>query len=98
MAHVVPLKTNLTTLIALIILTALTVYTAKFVDLGPHNLTLAIAIASVKATLVFLWFMHLKYDGVANRVIIFSTLAFLALFIGFSAGDIWTRYGFQNTW
>jgi caa(3)-type oxidase subunit IV len=48
-------------------------------------------IASLKAGTVFLWFMHLKYDGNDNRSIIASTLGFLALFIGFSALDLFTR-------
>lgn len=92
MAHIVPTKTNVITLSTLLVLTVLTVYTAKFVDLGSYNLLLAMFIASVKAATVFLWFMHLKYDGMMNRVIIFSTFAFLLLFWGFSAGDIASRF------
>ena len=91
MAHIVPAKTNIVTLSVLIVLTILTVYTAKFVDLGNLNLALAMLIASVKAITVFLWFMHLKYDGMMNRVIIFSTFAFLALMYGLSASDLFTR-------
>lgn len=89
--HIVPFKVNLKTFIALIILTIVTVYTAKYVDIGVFNLPLAMLIASAKATVVLLWFMHLKYDGNANRAIILSTLAFLLLFIGFAASDIFTR-------
>tara|TARA_B100001971_G_scaffold111191_1_gene102167 strand:- start:114143 stop:114418 length:276 start_codon:yes stop_codon:yes gene_type:complete len=91
MAHIVPVKTNAMTLGTLIVLTVITVYTAKYVDLGQFNLTLAMFIATCKALTVFLWFMHLKYDGNQNRAIIFSTLGFLALFIGFSALDLFTR-------
>lgn len=89
--HVVPLKVNLATLGALLVLTGLTVYTAKFVDLGSMNLVLAMAIATAKAATVFLWFMHLKYDGWMNRVIILSTFAFLALLYGFTSIDLLTR-------
>ena len=91
MAHVVPLKVNIKTFSVLIVLTILTVYTAKYVDLGKFNLTLAMFIASCKALTVFLWFMHLKYDDNQNRAIIFSTIGFLALFIGLSAVDLFTR-------
>lgn len=91
MAHIVPTKTNLVTLSALLVLTILTVYTAKYVDLGNLNLALAMFIATVKAGTVLLWFMHLKYDGMMNRVIILSTFAFLFLMFGLSATDLFTR-------
>lgn len=91
MAHIVPLKVNLNTLISLIVLTVITVYTAKFVDLGNFNLVLAMFIASLKASIVLSWFMHLKYDGKMNRAIFFSAFFFLALMIGLTASDIFTR-------
>ena len=91
MAHIVPIKTNAITFGVLVFLTVVTVYTAKYVDLGAFNLTLAMFIATCKALTVFLWFMHLKYDGVENRAIIFSTIGFLALFVGLSAADLFTR-------
>ena len=82
--HIVPIKTNITTLLLLVVLTTLTVLTAKFVDLGDYNLVLAMFIASIKAFVVLGWFMHLKYDGMINRVIAVCGLFFLALFVGFS--------------
>jgi cytochrome c oxidase subunit 4 len=92
MAHIVPLKTNLKTLIVLIILTALTVITAKYVHLGRNgNLILAMFIASVKATIVFGWFMHLKYDGLLNRVIAVCGIGFLFLFFIFAYIDLFYR-------
>lgn len=91
MAHVVPLKTNFMTLLTLVFLTVFTVWTAKYVDLGQYNLILAMFIASVKATVVMLWFMHLKYDGWMNRVIVLSAAAFLIIMYGLSAVDIFTR-------
>ena len=90
--HIVPLNTNLKTLGALVFLTALTVGTAKYVHLGgAGNLILAMAIACTKAGIVLAWFMHLKYDGLMNRVIALCGLAFLALFIGFSYIDLFFR-------
>ena len=91
MAHIVPLKTNLITLSSLVVLTAFTVYTAKYVDLGSFNLALALLIASVKVGIVLLWFMHLKYDGWMNRVIVLCAAGFLSLLIGFTAVDIFSR-------
>lgn len=89
--HIVPLKTNLKTFGALVALTILTVYTAHFVDLGWFNLPLAMMIATAKAVVVALWFMHLKYDSMANRAIIVVALLFVALLYGLSAIDVFTR-------
>ncbi len=91
MAHIVPLKTNLITLASLVTLTIFTVLTAKFVDLGSYNLVLAMAIACTKAFIVFSWFMHLKYDGLMNRVIALCGGAFLALFLVISIIDQLSR-------
>lgn len=89
--HIVPLKTNLKTFGALVVLTIVTVYTAHFVDLGWFNLPLAMIIASAKAIVVALWFMHLKYDTAVNRAIVVFALSFVALLFVFSAIDIFTR-------
>lgn len=92
MAHIVPLKTNVKTLAALITLTVITVVTAKTIDLGTSgNLILAMAIACLKAGIVFAWFMHLKYEGLMNRVIALCGVAFLLLFFGVSAIDYFSR-------
>ncbi|MAX66331.1 MAG: cytochrome C oxidase subunit IV family protein [Bacteriovoracaceae bacterium] len=89
--HIVPLKTNLITLLSLVGLTIITVLTAKFVDLGDYNLLLAMFIACIKASIVLGWFMHLKYDGMMNRTIALCGVAFLLLFVGFSYIDLFFR-------
>lgn len=89
--HIVELKTNVTTLAILVVLTVVTVLTAKFVDLGDYNLLLAMFIATIKATVVLGWFMHLKYDGMMNRAIALSGIFFLFLFVGFSYIDLFFR-------
>ena len=60
--HIVEMKTNITTLLILVCLTIITVLTAKLVDIGDYNLLLAMFIATIKATVVFGWFMHLRYE------------------------------------
>jgi cytochrome c oxidase subunit IV len=60
--HIVQPKTYLVILIVLLILTATTTGVA-FLDLGIFNPIVALAIACVKATLVVLFFMHLKYSS-----------------------------------
>lgn len=88
--HIIPIKTYLYVFTALIILTVLTV-TSAAQDFGTMNIVIVIVIASIKASLVFLWFMHLKYDEVTNRVIILASLFMVILLGVFTAGDIWSR-------
>ena len=85
--HVASLGMLIGTFAALMVLTAVTVAMAR-VDLGGNaNVLAALAVASVKATLVALFFMHLKGDKRANSVTLVGALFFLALFIGFSVFD-----------
>lgn len=88
--HVIPFKTYVNVAIALFVLTVLTVLFHQM-DLGVLKGPVAFLIASVKASLVLLYFMHLKYDSMMNRVIFGSAFFFLLLLIAFSALDIWTR-------
>mgnify|MGYP003382617606 CR=1 FL=1 len=88
--HIIPFKTYLTILIILLILTVVTVGAAR-VDFGAFNAYIAMLIASVKAALVMLYFMHLKYDDRSYPVIFFTGVFFLILLFGFSELDIITR-------
>jgi cytochrome c oxidase subunit 4 len=76
--HVVPLRVYITVFIALMVLLALTIG-AAFLNLGPFGLPLALTIAALKALLIVLYFMHLRYsDHVAW---IFAGAGFLWLLI-----------------
>ena len=88
--HILPLSTNIAVFFCLLCLTVVTVLIADF-HFGSFNLAIAMLVATVKATLVFLYFMHLKFDGFVNRFIFGSAFFFLILFYGLSALDIWTR-------
>lgn len=79
-AHVVPLSVLLAVFVALLVLTFATV-AATWVDLGPGNLAVAMGIATVKAALVALYFMHLRYDHPFHGFVFVVGLAFLALFL-----------------
>lgn len=87
LAHVASPKVLMSTWIALMFLTVITV-TATKIDLGPtYNLALAMAIAAVKATLVVLFFMHLRYDKLFHSVLIIGGILAAALFVGFTLMD-----------
>jgi cytochrome c oxidase subunit 4 len=86
----VPLRALVLTLVALLVLTAITVgvSSAGWLDLGrTGNLWIALLIATAKATLVALYFMHLRYGRPFNAVILFSALLFLAVFCGLTLLD-----------
>lgn len=78
------------TLVALLILTGITIG-AAYIDLGSGNIVVALAIATVKASLVALFFMHLKWEKPVNGIIAMSGFLFLAIFLMFSAMDENTR-------
>lgn len=80
LAHVMPASLLLAVFGALMVLTALTVAVSYF-DFGAVNLLVALGVATVKATLVALYFMHLRYDKPFNAVIFVIGIAFLGLFL-----------------
>lgn len=86
-SHVASMKVLLGTGGSLLLLTIVTVLATK-VDFGPSiNLGIAMAIAVVKATLVVLFFMHLKYDKIFHTVVFLSAILAAALFVGFTLMD-----------
>jgi cytochrome c oxidase subunit 4 len=79
-AHILPLRTYLSVGAALLILTAITV-SVSFIHLGPFNLVVALTIATIKAILVALFFMHLLYDNKLYLLIFVFALLILGIFI-----------------
>jgi len=74
----------------LLVLTVITVKVA-YHDYGTLNILVAMGIATIKAVLVCLFFMHLKYDNKVNQVVFASGFVFLAIFVGLTASDEWFR-------
>jgi len=79
--HIVPARVLLAVFAALILLTLVTV-AVTWVDLGDLNLWIAMFIATVKASLVALYFMHLRYDKSFCTIVFLASLVFVFLFIG----------------
>lgn len=71
----------------LFILTGITVG-ASYVDLGRLNVWIALLIASLKGSLVLMFFMHLRYEGRVLVLSFLATIGFLAIMIGFTFWDI----------
>jgi cytochrome c oxidase subunit IV len=80
LAHVAELRVLLTVFAALLVLTAITVAVSYF-DFGSMNLIVALGIAAIKASVVALWFMHLRYDSPLHAFIFLVGVAFLGLFL-----------------
>jgi cytochrome c oxidase subunit 4 len=78
------------TLIGLLILTGITVG-ASYIDFGPANVAIALIIASCKAILVALFFMHLKWDKPVNAIAAISGFLFLGIFLMFDLIDLSNR-------
>ena len=84
--HVLPLWVLLGTWAALMGLTVFTV-TASTFELGAFDLPVAMGIATVKAMLVLIIFMHLGFDKSFHSLLIFGSLLFVFLFISFAMID-----------
>ena len=88
--HVVPVRTYLLVFAALMLLTAATAWIA-FQDLGPLNNVAALGIAALKATLVVLFFMHVKYSPRLIPLAVTAGVFWLLILIGLSLCDYLTR-------
>jgi len=62
-----------------------------FVDLGPFNTVIALVIATFKASLVVLFFMHARYSPRLTRVVITAGLFWLGILLVLSLADYATR-------
>jgi cytochrome c oxidase subunit 4 len=90
MSHISPKSTYFAIFGALMALTALTVYVA-FQHLGWLNFPVAITIALFKASLVVLFFMHVKYSSKLTKLLVASTFFFLAALFGLTMTDYMSR-------
>lgn len=81
LGHIIPRKTYMTVLITLLILTAITVYVSRQ-DFGTWNIIVAMVVASIKAGLVTLFFMHLKYENRLTWLYVLFPILLLFIMIG----------------
>jgi len=85
-AHISGLGFYVGIFLALICFTVLTVVLSN-VHLGKLNLVVAIVIASMKASLVVLFFMHLRYDTRFYSIILVVSLLFIGVFFAYTTND-----------
>jgi len=88
--HIMSSKFYYTIWIALLCLTAITA-AVSFIDLGPLNTVVALVIATVKALLVVLFFMHVKYSTRLTWAVVIGALFWLGILFALTMGDYLTR-------
>jgi len=94
--HIVPKSTYYLIFCALIAGTALTWWVAT-IDLGPMNNVIMLTLAVTKATLVVLFFMHVKYSNHLTWAVILGAIFWLLIMLGLTMNDYvtrgWLHYG-----
>ncbi|HZR06333.1 MAG TPA: cytochrome C oxidase subunit IV family protein [Candidatus Udaeobacter sp.] len=90
MEEVVQPKVYVRTCIALLVLLAITCSIA-YVDLGPYNLIVALAVAIAKAIIIALFFMHIKGSSRLLHLAAIAGVIWLLFLISLTLGDYFTR-------
>ena len=88
--HIVSRKIYFAIFAALVVLTVVTWSVAK-IDLGRMNAVVALTIAVIKATLVVLYFMHVRYSSRLTWVFVGAGFFWLAIMVALTLGDYTTR-------
>src|SRR5690242_2607988 len=94
--HIVPTRIYYTIYAVLMICTGLTVWIA-FMDLGELNTVAALGIAALKASLVVLFFMHVKYSTRLTWAVVVGSIFWLGILLTLTMNDyvtrLWGTYG-----
>ncbi len=85
--HVLSFTANVAVWAALMALTAITVAVA-YTDLGFLHVVVALTVATIKAGLVIMYFMHLRYASRTIGLMVFTAFLILAIAIGFTFFDV----------
>jgi cytochrome c oxidase subunit 4 len=76
--------------LALLVLLAISA-AGSFALTGPLNLLVSFGTATLKALLIFWFYMHLKEEGGLNRIFALGAIVWLVLLLTLTAVDIFTR-------
>ena len=88
--HVVPIRIYFLIFAALLVLTGVTT-AAAYVDMGPLGNFVAMAIAGFKASLVVLYFMHVRYSTKLTSLVVIAGLFWLVILVALTLADYFTR-------
>jgi len=88
--HIVTKRQYAIVFLILLILTLTTTW-ASYFDLGKLNVVVALVIATIKASLVVLFFMHVYWQTKLTKIVVVSGVAWMALLLWLTLTDIVTR-------
>ncbi len=88
--YITSVRVYILVFLALMVGTAITVAVA-FLHLGPFNDVVALTIAVTKATLVVLFFMHVKHSSRMTKITVVAGFLWLAILFGLTLSDYFTR-------
>jgi cytochrome c oxidase subunit 4 len=88
--HIVSPKIYIFIFASLMLGTGITVW-AAFQNFRQYNIVIALAIATIKATLVVLYFMHARYSPKRTQLVIVCSIFWLAIMLGLTLSDYDTR-------
>jgi cytochrome c oxidase subunit 4 len=88
--HIVSPKIYVVIFLSLMVGTTLTVW-AAYQNFGAFNIVIALGIASIKATLVVLFFMHAKYSPRRTQLVVICAVFWLAIMLALTLSDYSTR-------
>ncbi len=88
--HVAPVKTYVAIWATLIVFTVTTALVSE-VELGPWNIVVALAIAFTKATLVIMFFMHLKWGNPLTKLFFVAGMLWLIILFALTLSDYLSR-------
>jgi cytochrome c oxidase subunit IV len=90
-AHIItPVSTYVAIFAALAVLTMVTVWVARH-DYGAMNTPIALGIAVLKASLVVLYFMGVRYNTPLTKVVVVAGFFWLMIMFGLTMGDYLSR-------
>ena len=87
---VTPVRTYVTVFVALLVLTATTVWVAQH-DFGAFNTPVALGVAAFKASLVVIYFMGVRHNTPLTKVVVISGFFWLLILFGLTMGDYVSR-------
>lgn len=89
--HIVPAKMYWGIWAALMIGTLITVLASE-VELHAWNIVIALLIATIKGTLVVLFFMHLRYSPKLTMVVVIASVFWLGIMFALTMTDYLSRH------
>jgi len=88
--HIVT-KKQYALIFAILMLLTLITTAIGMIDLGRLNVVVALVIATIKALLVVLFFMHIYWSSKLNKLVVVSGVAWLALMLWLTLTDVFSR-------